>query len=58
MKTVHDYKEIPSHASYIGGEDGGGWLDEQTADRIASCLDVICLNEDGTNHYFSLETWK
>jgi hypothetical protein len=58
MKTVYHYKDIPEHASYIGGEDMGGWLDESTADRIDQCMSVICLNDEGIKHYFSLEQWK
>jgi len=57
MKTVYDYKDIPGHASYIGGEDGGGYLDESTADHIEQCMSVICLNDEGIKHYFSLECW-
>jgi hypothetical protein len=57
MKTVYDYKDIPEHALYIGGEDGGGYLDESTADRIEQFMSVICLNDEGIKHYFSLECW-
>jgi hypothetical protein len=55
MRTVHDYKDVPDNAAYLGGEDGGGYLDESTADIIDRCFSLICLIDDGIKHYFTLD---
>jgi hypothetical protein len=55
MKTVKNYSDIPSTAVYMGSEDGGGWLDEFTADVIADAEEPIRFRDaDGIHHYFNL----
>jgi hypothetical protein len=55
MKTFTKYSDIPSDAVYMGSEDGGGWLDEFTADLIADAeAPVRFRDDDGIHHYFNL----
>jgi hypothetical protein len=55
MKTYTTYESIPSHAVYLGSEDGAGGLSESTADSIAQALQPVRLREDdGTYSYFDL----
>ena len=55
MKTYIAYELIPSHAVYLGSEDGAGGLSESTADSIAQALQPVRLREDdGTYSYFDL----
>ena len=55
MKTYTAYESIPSHAVYLGSEDGAGGLSESTADSIAQALQPVRLREDdGTYSYFDL----
>jgi hypothetical protein len=55
MKTVTKYSDIPGTAVYMGSEDGGGWLDEFTADVIADAEEPIRFrDEEGIHHYFNL----
>lgn len=56
MKTYTSYDQIPSGAAYLGSEDGGGYLDETTADILASATNPVRLREDdGSYSYFDLE---
>ena len=55
MKTYTTYESIPSHAVYLGSEDGTGGLSESTADSIAQAMQPVRLREDdGTYSYFDL----
>ena len=56
MKTYTAYDQIPKSAHYLGSEDGGGSLDETTADIIDRAINPVRLREDdGTYSYFDLE---
>ena len=56
MKTYTAYDQIPKSAHYLGSEDGGGYLDESTADSIDQAINPVRLREDdGTYSYFDLE---
>ena len=52
MKKYTNYSELPSHAIYLGSEYPDGTMDESLADDIDFAINPVCLNEDGTNHYF------
>jgi len=55
MKTYNSYDAIPKNAVYLGSEDGGGSLDEYTADSIATAMQPVRLREDdGTYSYFDI----
>jgi hypothetical protein len=56
MKTYTAYDQIPKNAYYLGSEDGGGSLDETTANSIDRAINPVRLREDdGTYSYFDLE---
>jgi hypothetical protein len=56
MKTYTAYDQIPKSAHYLGSEDGGGYLDETTANSIDRAINPVRLREDdGTYSYFDLE---
>ena len=55
MKTYTTYASLPSHAVYLGSEDGASGLSESTADIIVQALQPVRLREDdGTYSYFDL----
>lgn len=55
MKTYVAYESIPKTAVYLGSEDGGGSLDEFTADLIAEAEEPVRFRDsDGICHYFNL----
>jgi hypothetical protein len=55
MKIYRNYSDLPSTATYIGGEYPDGSMDESTADALNDALDPVCLIEDDdTRHYFDL----
>ena len=55
MKTYITYESIPKTAVYMGSEDGGGSLDEFTADLIADAEEPVRYRDaDGIHHYFNL----
>lgn len=56
MKTYTEYDQIPKSARYLGSEDGGGFLDETTADILNQAIHPVRLREDdGMYSYFDLE---
>jgi hypothetical protein len=55
MKTFSTYESIPTTAIYLGSENGGGEMEEATADAIADAIEpVFFRDEDGQRHYFDL----
>ena len=55
MTTYRNYNDLPEYASYIGGTDPDGGMDESTADALGDALDLVCLiDDDGSRHYFDL----
>ena len=55
MKTYITYESIPKTAVYMGSEDGGGSLDEFTADLIDDAEEPVRYRDaDGSHHYFNL----
>ena len=56
MKTYTKFSDVPSSASYLGSEDGGGSIDENLADYIDSANEPACYkDEEGIKHYFDLQ---
>jgi hypothetical protein len=55
MKTFATYEAIPKTAIYLGSENGGGEMEEATADAIADAIEpAFFRDEDGQRHYFDL----
>jgi hypothetical protein len=55
MKTFSSYEAIPKTAIYLGSENGGGEMEEATADAIADAIEpAFFRDEDGQRHYFDL----
>ena len=56
MKTYTKFSDVPSSASYLGSEYGGGSIDENLADYIDSANEPACYkDEEGIKHYFDLQ---
>jgi hypothetical protein len=55
MKTFSSYEAIPKTAIYLGSENGGGEMEEATADAIADAIEpAFFRDEDGQRYYFDL----
>jgi hypothetical protein len=55
MKTFSSYEAIPTTAIYLGSRNGGGEMEEATADAIADAIDpAFFKDQDGGFHYFDL----
>jgi hypothetical protein len=55
MKTFPSYEAIPKTAIYLGSRNGGGEMEEATADAIADAIEpAFFKDEDGEFHYFDL----
>jgi hypothetical protein len=55
MKTFPNYEAIPTTAIYLGSRNGGGEMEEATADAIADAIDpAFFKDQDGEFHYFDL----
>jgi hypothetical protein len=55
MKTYTRFLDVPTRASYLGSEEGDGFMSEELADYVDAANEPARYKDaEGVSHYFDL----